>query len=139
MKFSLEWLISIRRDELNAIEMELNSANNKIYDVNSRIDRNNDLILSHKKILYSAEQSWKIQSAIQSIENCEKSNEDLEQELTYLIKDKEMILNRYNSKNIEIKMLNKSRDRFLEKEKIARSKKEEAEINELALIMRKDV
>lgn len=139
MKFSLEWLINIRRNELSSIEMELSAANNKIAEVNSNIDKNNDLISSHKRVLYSAEQGWKIQSAIQSIENCEKANESLEEELSYLIKDKEMILNRYNNKSIEVKLLDKSKERFLEREKLSRSKKEEAEINELALITRKDV
>lgn len=139
MKFSMEWLLNIRRNELNVIEMELSAVNNKISEVNSHIEKNESLISQHKKVLYSAMQTWKIQSAIVSIENCELANAKLLEELSFLNKDKEMILNRYNNKNIEVKMLEKSRERFLEKEKLSRSKKDEAEINELALISRKDV
>lgn len=139
MKFSLEWLLNIRRNELSSIEMELGAINSKIAEVNSFIDKKNNQILSHKKNIYVSEQTWKIQSSIMSIENCEAEIEKLSKELVYLNKDKEMILNRYNTKSIEVKMLEKSKDRFLEREKLVRSKKEEAEINELALISRKDV
>lgn len=139
MKFSLEWLLNIRKNELSAIEMELSSINAQIAEVQLNIDKHYDLISSHKQNIYSAVQAWKIQSAIQSIENCELAIKKLSDDLLYLNKDKEMILVRYNAKNIEVKMLEKSKERFLQKEKLSLSQKEQADINELALISRKDI
>lgn len=139
MKYSLDWLLGIRKNELSSIEMELGVVNNKISEVNGLIERNKLSIQKNKENLYSCEYSWKIQSSIQFIENCERVNKDLSKKLDFLCKERDMILVRYNNKSIEVKMLEKSKTRFLEKENLIRSKKQEAEINELSLISRKEI
>ena len=139
MKFPLEWLINIRKNELSIIELELSSINNKINNNNTLREKNTNLISKYKLDLYSCAETWKLQSIIRSIENCENSNSKLEEELKYLIKDRDMILVRYNDKHVEIKLLEKAKEKFLIKEKEIRSKKEESEINELSLIIRKDL
>lgn len=138
MKFSLEWLLNIRKNELSSIELELVGINNKIAENTEKQDKNNELISKFNANLYSCTETWKVPSIIRSIENCENSNQKLKEELKYLLKEKEMILARYNQKNIEVKLLDKSKANFITKEKNRRSKKEEAEINELSLITRKE-
>lgn len=138
MKFSLEWLLNIRKNELSSIELELVGINNKIAENTEKQNKNNDLISKFNANLYSCTETWKVPSLIRSIESCENSNQKLKEELKYLLKEKEMILARYNQKNIEVKLLGKSKENFITKEKNRQSKKEEAEINELSLIMRKE-
>lgn len=138
MKFSLEWLLNIRKNELSSIELELVGINNKIAENTEKQNKNNDLISKFNANLYSCTETWKVPSIIRSIESCENSNQKLKEELKYLLKEKEMILARYNQKNIEVKLLGKSKENFITKEKNRQSKKEEAEINELSLIMRKE-
>ena len=138
MKFSLEWLLNIRKNELSSIELELVGINNKIAENTEKQNKNNDLISKFNANLYSCTETWKVPSIIRSIESCENSNQKLKEELKYLLKEKEMILARYNQKNIEVKLLGKSKENFITKEKNRQSKKEEAETNELSLIMRKE-
>lgn len=138
MKFSLEWLLNIRKNELSSIELELVGVNNKIAENNEAQDKNKDLISKFQNSLYTCTETWKVPSIIRAIENCEFTINKLEEELKYLLKEKEMVLVRYNQKNIEVKLLEKSKSNFITKEKIRKSKKEESEINELSLITRKE-
>lgn len=138
MKFSLEWLLNIRKNELNSIELELVEINTKISENTSSQEKNDLSISIFQRNLYTCTETWKIPSIIRSIESCEEANTLLQKELIYLMKDKEMIFNRYKQKHIEVKLLEKSKSNFITKEKIRISKKEEAEINQLSLIARKD-
>lgn len=138
MKFSLEWLLNIRQNELSSIELELMSINSSISDNLAMQESNNNSISKFQSQLYDCCETWKISSVIRSIENLETVNFKLQEDLNFLLKDKEMILNRYNKKHTEIKLLEKSKSNFLTKEKERISKKEQAEIHELSLITRKE-
>lgn len=138
MKYSLDWLLNIRKNELSSIEVELNSVNSAISDNLENQNNNNIAISKFQNQIYSCGKTWLIASLIRSVENLELSNIKLQDDLNYLIKDKEMILNRYNSKHIEIKLLEKSKSKFLASEQIRKNKKEQADLNELSLIIRKD-
>ena len=138
MKYSLDWLINIRKNELNSIEFELSKVNNKISENMEKQSDNDKLISNLKTSLYNCDVSWSVPSILRSIEEGENVEHKLNEELKYLFKEKDMILNRYNQKNIEIKLLNKGKDNFLLKEKEKKDKKEELEINELSLLTRKD-
>lgn len=138
MKFSLEWLLKIRQNELNSIELELTTVNSSISNNLSMQESNKNAITKFQSQLYGCCESWKISSTVRSIENLEAVNSKLKEDLNFLLKDKEMILNRYNKKHIEIKLLEKAKSNFLTKENERISKKEQAEIHELSLIARKE-
>lgn len=138
MAFSLEWLLNIRRTELSSIEMELSSINNSISDNLDQQDSNNKSISNFQTQLYKSCEAWQICSLVRSIENLENLNLKLKDNLTYLTKDKEMILNRYNTKLVEIKLLEKSKSKFLAEEQLVKNKKELSYINELALLVGKE-
>ena len=137
-KFSLDWLLEIRKGELNSIELELMNVNNTIFENESLRDKNHEQINNHQTNLFNCSETWRVPSIIRSIENCEQTIFDINEKLKYLNKEKEMIFNRYTQKSVEVKMLEKSKEKFITKEKTRQNKKLEAEINELSLITRKD-
>lgn len=138
MKFSLEWLLNIKQNELSSIELELTTINSSIAHNQDMQESNKQAILKFKSQLYNCYETWYIFPTVRSIENLESVNAKLQKELTFLLKDKEMILNRYNNKHTEIKLLEKAKSNFLTKEKERIDKKEQAEIQELSLITRKE-
>lgn len=138
MKFSLEWLLNIKKNELSSIEVELTAINSSIAHNQDIQEHNKQSIVKFQSQLYNCCESWTISSTVRSIENLETVNSKLQEELKFLLKDKEMILNRYNKKHTEIKLLEKAKSNFLTKERERISKKEQAEIHELSLITRKE-
>ncbi|XZH82585.1 hypothetical protein ACSW8S_18295 (plasmid) [Clostridium perfringens] len=136
MGFSLEWLLKMKQNELSTLEMELIDMNSKIHSQLKLIEDNKVFLDKLKENLQSSLYIWQINSTLRSIESGKKRHVELDSELVYLKKEQQMILSKYNSKNCEIKVLEKLKHNYIEQEKIKKSKKEEAELNELALLVK---
>lgn len=137
-KFPMEWLLNVRKTELNTIESELTEVNSK---VNNNLLNQEEKQTSLNKViekLYSCTETSKVPSLIRTIEQFEASIEKLKAEMIYLQKEREMVFNRYNQKKIEVKLLEKIKVNFIKKDRKAQSKKEEQYINELSLLTRKE-
>lgn len=134
-KFSLEWVLNIKKTELSQIELNLSEVNSKL---NSNIEEQNTnthkISVSQDRI-YSCSSSWEINSIIRTIEYCEQRNIQLTKECEFLNKEKEMILNKYNTKSLEIKALEIAKSNFLLEHRKQISIKEEQELSELAILM----
>lgn len=134
-KFSLEWVLNIKKTELSQIELNLSEVNSKL---NSNIEEQNTnthkISVSQDRI-YSCSSSWEINSIIRTIEYCEQRNIQLTKEYEFLNKEKEMILNKYNTKSLEIKALETAKSNFLLEHRKQISIKEEQELSELAILM----
>lgn len=138
MGFSLEWLLKLRKSELSSIELELANINSTISENLQKQKKNNEFILKLKNNLNNCTESWEILSLNRSILSCENIKISLDEEFTFLQKEKTMIYEKYKNKNKGTQLLEKVKDTYIEEVKQIKSKKQQAEINELSLLIRKD-
>lgn len=134
MGFSLEWMINLKKSELNTIELELMNVSTKITDLNAYISENSLFLDKLRNQINNSPISWEINSILRAISDCEQKNIKLEKDLSFLKQEEAMILSRYNQKNIEIKLLNKTKENYLERESKRISIKEGKELNDLTLL-----
>lgn len=137
-KFPMEWLLNVRKTELNTIEAELTEVNSKVSINLSNQEEKEDSLNKVIEKLYSCTETSKVPSLVRTIEQFEISIEKLKAEMVYLQKEREMVFNRYNQKKIEVKLLEKVKANFITKDKKERIKKEEQQINELSLLTGED-
>lgn len=135
-KFPLEWLITVKKNELKEIEVELSTINNKISENENVIIEKQEFIKVLKSMTRGTFDSWKISMAHKSIKDCNGIIKNLENKREFLLKEKNLISQRYKNKDKELEALRKQKNDFISIEKQKIKKKEEAELNELSLLMR---
>lgn len=133
--FSLQWLLTLRKNELKEIESELVEANNKIDNNEAEIREKENVIKNLKELNRGEFDSWKLIMYQKTIKDCKRMIHNLENKREFLIKEKNLISQKYKNKDKEIQSLEKQKKEYIKKEKLKQKKKEEAELNELSLIV----
>lgn len=134
IKYSLDWILKLRKDELSIIETELADVNVRMSENIDLQSRNKQLIEQKQIEMYNSSETWKIANAVRVIENCENINNELIKKYVFLDKERNMVLKKYNSKLSEIKLLEKNKENQLKEHQAKKDKRAEEELNSLYLI-----
>lgn len=138
MKYSLQWIINLKQNQLQQFEFEISRVNTEINTLTEAQRKNRETIQKIQRTLHTFKTAFEISSAIKNIEYLEKQQKTLEEKAFFLNKEKTMLVEKYKNKHTEIKLLEKNKSKVLEENKKKRAKKNEDEINELSLIKRRD-